>query len=389
MYPFLVTSPPLIAQMQISPQAALERLFTASELRREWFSPAFLQQIPVPVEQVIGNLKQSLGAYQGVTQMGDRYFVRFEKGRVPTLIVLNSEGQITGLLFQEILGNAISLDEAVRQLKTLPGQVNFFVQEGKTELAALNADRALAVGSTFKLAVLATLRQQIESKNSQRSWQEVVPLQAQDKSLPSGFLQTWFDGALLTVQSLATLMISQSDNTATDTLIRLVGREKIEAFTSRNRPFLTTREAFTLKNPKNQDLLQQYRKGNEAQRRQVLQALKQRPLPNVADFNPEKVSAIDVEWFFTPRELCTLMQQVADLPLMSVTTPNGVNADDWAKVSYKGGSETGVLNLTTWLQAKNGKTYCVSATWNHDQPLETSRFTSIYSAAIAGLKERP
>ena len=42
-------------------------------------------------------------------------------------------------------------------------------------------------------------------------------------------MQDWPPGAAVTVETLATLMISVSDNTATDTLIRLVGRERVEA----------------------------------------------------------------------------------------------------------------------------------------------------------------
>jgi beta-lactamase class A len=375
--------------MSISSQTALERLFTSPEINQDWFAPTFLQHIPVSIEQVIADLKKSLGAYQRVTWKEERYLVVFEKGKVPTLIALNSEGQITGLLFQEILSSAIALDEIIKQLQSLPGQVHFLVKEGRTELASLNADQPLAVGSAFKLAVLAALRQQIDERGSGRSWADVVSLQPGDKSLPSGILQTWFDGALLTVQSLATLMISRSDNTATDALIRFVGRDRIESLTYRNRPFLTTREFFTLKNPQHQALLEHYREGNESERRRVLQSVATLPLPNASIFEASQVLARDVEWFFTPRELCQLMERVVDLPLMSVNPGGGIlDTSDWSRVAFKGGSEVGVLNLTTWLQAKNGKTYCVCVTWNNDQPLDETHLLTLYSAAIAGLKER-
>lgn len=77
------------------------------------------------------------------------------------LIALN-EGQITGLLFQEIQSNAIALLDAIAQLQALPGQTGLLVVEGNRDRAAWNADQSFAVGSTFKLAVLATLREQIE-----------------------------------------------------------------------------------------------------------------------------------------------------------------------------------------------------------------------------------
>jgi len=92
-----------------------------------------------------------------------------------------------------------------------------------------------------------------------------------------------------------------------------------------------------------------------------------------------------VEWFFSVQELCHLMEQVADLPLMRIN-PGVTDPTAWERVAFKGGSEPGVLNLTTWLQASNGKRYCVAATWNHREPLDEAQFLSLYSGAIEGLQ---
>lgn len=366
--------------------AAIERLFTAPKIQSEWFAPEFLSQIPlVQVEQLIAELKTTLGAYQTVQPEGDAYVVTFARGKMLTQIALSPEGQITLLWFRPY-PTAISPNEAIQQLKTLPGEVNFLVLEGSKELAALNADRPLAVGSTFKLAVLRALNQQIRS--GQQSWANVVALQPQWKSLPSGILQTWFDGALITIQSLATLMISQSDNTATDALIQIVGRTSVEALTTRNQPFLTTREAFIFKVPENQMWLDRYRKGSLEQKRQVLNQLAEVPLPAVSSLRATP-TALDIEWFFTPRELCQFMKEVADLPVMRVNPSALLNPADWTQVAYKGGSEPGVLNLTTQLRDRKGKTYCISATWNNTTAaLDDARFFALYSAVIEGLKAR-
>lgn len=380
----VLPSQSLLAQVQrppqaVTPQAVLEKLFTSEQIQADWFAPEFLAQVPISsIQEIIISLNTELGTYQGVQEDGEDYLVVFERGSVPTEIVLNDKGQITGLLFQ----TSISLKEATEQFKALPGQVSVLVLEGQSERAAVNATTPLAVGSAFKLAVLDVLNSQIES--GQHSWDELVKLQPEWKSLPSGILQNWPDGSVLTVQTLAALMISQSDNTATDHLIHLVGREAIEAITPRNRPFLTTREAFILKSTQNRELLQRYLAGDLNQRRLVLNQLQQQPLPDVSDIDPNSV-ALDVEWFFTAEELCSLMARVKDLPLMSINS--GVaDASDWQRVAYKGGSESGVLNLTTWLLAKNGQSYCVTATWNHDEPLEEERFITLYRAVIEGLK---
>jgi beta-lactamase class A len=384
---FAQAPPALVNSVNITPEAAIERLFTAPSPQSEWFASAFLAQVPLTqIEQIVTEYRSTLGAYQSVKLEGDSYLVQFEKGKLSARIVINAEGQITGLLLQR-RSDAIDPTAAIQQLQALPGQTHLVILEGNTELAAHNADEALAIGSAFKLAVLTALREQIDTK--ERTWADVVELRPEDKSLPSGILQTWFDGALLTVQSLATLMISQSDNTATDALIHLVGREAIEALTPRNSPFLTTREFFALKNPQNEALLKRYRDENTRQRRAVLQELASDPLPDASLFSDKPV-ALDIEWFFTPRELCDLMQKVEDLPLMSVN-PGGewVVPSQWERVAFKGGSEPGVLNLTTSLKAKNGKTYCVSATWNNaEAAIDQTNFFVLYGGILEGLRLR-
>jgi beta-lactamase class A len=390
---FAQTQPALVNPMKITPVAALERLFTSPSPKAEWFADSFLSQIPLTqVEQIIAEFRTSLGAYQSVQPDNDGYLVQFEKGKLSAQISVNETGQIIGLLLQP-RSDAIAPPQAIKQLQALPGQTNLLILEGNTELAAHNADQPLAVGSAFKLAVLAALREQIEkgdplrASRKARSWHDVVELRPEDKSLPSGILQTWFDGALLTVQTLATLMISQSDNTATDTLIHLMGREAIAPFAARNRPLLTTREFFALKNPDNEALLKRYQTGDIQQKRQVLAELVSAPLPDASLFEGKPVT-LEIEWLFTPRELCELMQKVADLPLMSVNPGGGlVNPAQWQRVSFKGGSEPGVINLTTSLVSLSGKTYYVSATWNNPEAaLDETSFLTLYSGILEGLR---
>jgi beta-lactamase class A len=371
-----------LPKQSVMPKAALERLLTTEPVQADWFSSEFLAHVPISqVQQIISSLKQGLGDYQKVEKQGNNYIVVFVRGYVPTQIALDTNGKIAMLLFQAPVAKSKSLEEAIAEFKVLPGKVSFLVLEGKSERAALNANTPLAVASAFKLAVLQALKSQISS--GERSWGDVFELKSEWKSLPTGILQTWPDGSLLTLQTLSALMISQSDNTATDSLINIIGRQAIESITPRNVPLLTTREFFVLKSAKNQELRKRYRDSNLQQKREILQSLAPQSLPNVSEFTGKPV-ALDIEWFFTTQELCSLIEEVADLPLMSIN-PGVVNAQDWERVAFKGGSESGVLNLTTWLKAKNGKQYCVAATWNHDTPLEESRFMTIYSSAIAGL----
>jgi beta-lactamase class A len=268
-------------------------------------------------------------------------------------------------------------DRLLQPFVDLTGNVSVLVLEEKVAIAQLNANASLAVASTFKLSVLAALQQQINA--GIHTWSEVIPLSPQAKSLPSGILQAWPDQAPITLQTLATLMISVSDNTAADALIQLLGLAVLQRDVQD--PLLTTRQAFTLKNPDNQTLLETYRQSKN--RLALLPQIDQAPLPNV-----ELVDAVplatDIEWFFSTRELCRYVQDVADLPLMHIN-PGIIDPSPWQQVAFKGGSEPGVLNLTAALTSQRGRHYCVSATWNDDQPLAEHQFFQAYSDLIETL----
>ncbi len=54
-------------------------------------------------------------------------------------------------------------------------------------------------------------------------------------------------------------------------------------------------------------------------------------------------------------------------------------------MAFKGGSEPGVLNLTTLVTARTGTSYCVSATWNRAAPLDEGGFETLYGSLPQGL----
>lgn len=362
------------------PTEILFRLFTEPELQGLWFADSFLAQISLAeVSKIIQDIKGSVGHYQSIEAVDKNFVLTFERGTVPTQLAVNAQGKITGLFF-ETPQLTLSLDQVMAEFAALPGQVHLLAARNGESVAAANADQPLAVGSTFKLSILQVLLLQIAAGKHQ--WDEVVALQDNLKSLPSGFLQTWPAGSPITLETLATLMISQSDNTATDHLLSLVGRENVEAVSARNRPFLSTREAFVLKDPTNQSVLDQWRSSEDKQT--LLPTLAALPLPEASSFNDDGPRAIDVEWFFTAHELCSAMETVADLPLMSVN-PGLVNPSAWDKVSFKGGSEPGVENLTTFLVSGEDR-FCVTATWNNEAGIDEMKFLTLYRSLIESVR---
>jgi beta-lactamase class A len=179
-------------------------------------------------------------------------------------------------------------------------------------------------------------------------------------------------------------MISISDNTAADALLSIAGRENVEAMAPHDRPFLSTREAFILKDPVNGILLARYRAADLTGRRALLPEIDKLPLPDVNIFGSGQPMATDIEWFFTPGELCTLIDSVRDLGAMQIN-PGIATKKDWQQIAYKGGSEPGVLNFTTALTAKNGRHYCVAATWDSDGVVDENKFAMLYAGVLGAL----
>jgi beta-lactamase class A len=186
-------------------------------------------------------------------------------------------------------------------------------------------------------------------------------------------------GAPLTLHTLASLMISISDNTATDVLMRVVGREAVETALG-IAPALTTRELFVLKSER--ELLARYLAGDVAEKRAVLDEVATKPLPD----GSKGLSAHDqgAEWYVPPTALCALIESVADLDVVRIN-PGVANKRDWAQIAFKGGSESGVLNLTTAVTARDGTRYCVAASWNDSKPIDEAKATSAYATLLSKL----
>ena len=363
----------------LTPRQALARLFTASHLQADWFTPQVLAVANVSqLEMLRDTLTSSLGAYQSVMPRPDGSFLlTFARGTDVATIALDPRGLIASLFFKPPTPQGF--DTALAPFRALKGQVSLLVTANGKDLAAMQADQRLAVGSAFKLAVLLALQRQIAA--GLHRWDEVVTLRAQDRSLPSGILQDWPAGSHLTVEALASLMISQSDNTAADTLIHLVGRTAIDPLIPAvDRPLLSTHALFVLKDPARAALLSAYRRGNATQRLAVIEQAEALLLPPASLFSGPPLAS-DVEYHFSARELCALMVQVQNLPLMSIN-PGAADPTAWQRVAYKGGSDQGVINLTTALLSRNGTRYCVAATWNSAKGVDEGSFITLYRTLL-------
>ena len=122
----------------------------------------------------------------------------------------------------------------------------------------------------------------------------------------------------------------------------------------------------------------------------VLKKLADKPLPNASEMQWSEPIAIDrLEWFASAADLCQLMawfdkqRDSAALDILAINPGVHPAADRFDYVGYKGGSESGVLNMTWLLHSKSGHRYALSASWNdpaHDVDVE--RFSGLMLAVM-------
>jgi beta-lactamase class A len=310
--------------------------------------------------------------------------IRFERGIAKGGIAIDpaKNNRVNELVFRQVDSLTVADDTAEKiatELAALPGNVNawFGPLDGVTPAITLNTDSPLALGSTFKLYVLAALAEDV--KAGRRQWSDVVALT--ETSYPSGQLQDWPQGAPVTLHTLASLMISVSDNTATDQLITELGEDRIlqlladsgHADPGANDPFLRTRELFALK--ANAELTESWRTDGEAIKPAILAVIAASEDPSLEEITAafgNGPKAIDIEWFASPADLAKLfahMRRTADPKAFEIMAINpsatpAIRAQ-WDYIGYKGGSEPGVLNYTWLLTDKAGRDHFLTLGWNN------------------------
>lgn len=323
------------------------------------------------------------------------------------LLSLNTDaaGKIVGLVVSPAEPPTLeepvsSLDDAVQRLQAL-GTLHLAAStvDGDTCTTDLgiSAEEPAPIGSTFKLYVLAALTDAIQAGDM--AWDDMLTITDQLKSLPSGVLQTREDGSEVTVQETAELMITISDNTATDMLIEAVGRQAIEAAQASwghatpqlNMPFPTTRELFLLK-AADETVQQAWIESDEQARRGILEDLAGAELPPITVFNQGPVHPDSIEWFASPEDLCRVLAglwargaEPGMEPVLQILTANPGLPDDqnlWDTIAFKGGSEPGLINTAFLVEDAEGQVYSLTATvLDPDNELDQAQALLLLGAA--------
>lgn len=376
----------------------------------EVFAPNFVTAVPESqFAALVAQWQAQMGAFerlesieQGPNAGSGTIALRFANAVVSGPITLEGTApwRVSGLLLNAIRP-AQQGRSAVELMQGLPGVTAFRLArlDGSQVVAQHNAERQLAVGSTFKLYVLAALVRSVEQ--GRHRWDEVVPLS--QRSYPSGQLQDWPQGTPVTLQTLATMMIAISDNTATDELMHVLGREAVEAELRAlghsslrdGLPVMSTRELFLLKLGPDEQLAR-YAAGSVADRRAILAGLEDRPL-DMAQMQAVFANGprhIDVEWFASAADIAAiyarLLQDRTAREILGVNL--GMvrsNFDHWQWAGYKGGSEPGVLNFSWVMQDRLGDYWSLVMTWNNpDAAVSEVQLMAIAQQALEEAAQR-
>lgn len=234
---------------------------------------------------------------------------------------------------------------------------------------AIDPDVMLPIGSSFKFWILAMLTQLVGQGELQ--WEQMVEITEADRSVPGGDLRYVLPGSTFTMRYLAERMMQKSDNTATDTLLALAGRENVEQMMAQfvtnpepNLPLISTRELAMLKFAYPTDKLDAYYAASVDERRRILaEEIDTIPYEALANLDQTAPLEIDrVEWFATRDELARTVDWIylASMPdelrpareVIALETQLTFDGAIWPYVGFKGGSEMGVLS-GTWLMQRN------------------------------------
>jgi hypothetical protein len=136
---------------------------------------------------------------------------------------------------------------------------------------------------------------------------------------------------------------------------------------ARNQPFLSTAEMFRLKAMEGGQGRDEYVKLETARKREILdgedrrEPIDEKTLDLSVFARPSHVE--DVEWFASASDLCRAMDWLGSrrrrgpprrcAGVLAINPGLSISKEAFPYIGYKGGSETGVINLTYLLRAKD------------------------------------
>jgi beta-lactamase class A len=378
-----------------------------------YFAPSFLNAVPAAqFNRLLDELTKQYGKPLRVVSVVPRgkngadiqYAFERATASIKIDVAADSPNQVIGILFTGFATTGDTTEKVAQEIKALPGRTGFIVAQlddsGNARVqAAHNPDQQFAIGSTFKLYILAELANQV--KAGERKWSDVAPLAHRSFSSPG--TGKWPKDSPMTLHSLASFMISVSDNSATDSLLFALGREAVErrlatighSNPDKTLPFLSTVEAFALK--ANPALRARFLNASEAAQRDLIakeaQSLTLDKIDN-EQLSKGPASIDSIEWFASPTDILWLLNSIRAQKNDEMSAIMAINpglspaaAAKWRYVGYKGGSEPGVISMSFLLQSKTGTWYVASGSWNDNaKDVDNAQFAALMERLVAAIE---
>jgi beta-lactamase class A len=358
-------------------QAVVDGLRDPVRISADRFTPEFLSIAPIErVRSVLRTLGTGQWQADDVTPYGDDQLIaRLTGPGTPQMVYVQVDdlGRMIDLEFRpDVEDPPRTLRELISQFETAGASTAFLRADissdgACTPVTQLNPDRPMPLASVFKLYVLGAVATAVHQGRIR--WETEVTIRDALDSFPPYNTQQEPDGSSLWVLDLAQRMMANSDNTATDHLIDLLGREAVEqalvdlghSHPAQTLPLLTTRELFVIKS--DPDLLRRYSSADEGQRRTLLATeVAAKPLPTVEEFGRQPRALDTVEWFASPADICRAWVVLHDLASTRGLEPIGemfgvpgdaiLDRNELPTVWSKGGAEPGV-SFVSWLAERS------------------------------------
>lgn len=257
---------------------------------------------------------------------------------------------------------SLEWDTIYGEFESLPGDNALLVVKDNVFTHSYHADSRLNVASSFKLFVLKALYENITNTVG-GSWDTQVAVRDEWKSLPSGILHTKPAGTVYTLKQLADLMISISDNTATDHIINYLGRDYVESFLPEmyERPLVKTGDMFKLRYLISDSDLNLYLAMSESEKRTYLDTtIYGRSISEININNIDWTHNLDkrkqIGWTFNATEMFTILNETKSISSTQIN-PGFANPNLWKTIAYKGGGDVGIYSLCEMMENSEG-TWC-------------------------------
>jgi beta-lactamase class A len=365
------------------------------------FDTSFLDQVTrTELNQALESLGPpgSTASLHGLSDVAQRSLVALVQigpGRYLVDLAVDRTGLIEGLFFKAAAtAVARSWSQIEHQVASIAPDTSFLAAKVNKDgtcvpVQSMSAETPGPLASMFKLFVLGALAHVIVENHA--SWTERLTVTAAVKVGESGTLQNAPDGTRLTVEETADKMISISDNTAADMLLRPVGRSTVEnqvrtwsSHPELDSPFLSVSELFALKYHDFPSFADHYLALSASKRAEYLVATVDKIKADTEQSTASPRDINSIEWFASADDLCRALAGLAHLQAERGMSPIGhvlsinnggitLNAKTWPRVWFKGGSEPGMLTLGYLARDNRGQSFAViMLTEDTTQPVQES-----------------